>query len=297
MEVLYEKYYGLLFHLAYQMTGSAADAEDIVQDVFVRVHGLSIENLAEPKAYLCKMTTNRSLDLLKSARKKREVYTGPWLPEPIPTPTLDTMQSVVHKDLLSYAMLALLERLTPAERAVFVLREALCFEYVDIAEFVGKSEANCRKIFSRARGKMGIAEDEQLLALNSDKEWVNRFLFALEQGNMDTLLSLLSEDAVLLSDGGGKVLAALRPIISRDRVSRFLLGLRRKAAQSGVDSRIELMSLNGQTSFVTYTDGQIVTIGFLHIVNGAIRSIYLMRNPDKLAVVKQHCSCGEWRFS
>jgi RNA polymerase sigma factor (sigma-70 family) len=172
IEDLYEKHKGLLFRLAYQLTGSATDAEDIVQDVFVKAHGAGLDQMAHPKAYLCKMTTNRCLDMLRSARKRRELYIGPWLPEPIPTPSEDILELVVHRDLLSYAMLVLLERLSPAERAVFVLREALCFEYADIAGLVGKSEANCRKLISRARGKMGLVDDVSVPVEEASEEWI-----------------------------------------------------------------------------------------------------------------------------
>lgn len=223
MEALYQQYKGLLFHLAYQLTGSSTDAEDIVQDVFLKAHGVALEQIAEPKAYLCKMTTNRCLDLLKSARHKRELYTGPWLPEPIPTPEADSYDAVVTKDLLSYAMLVLLERLSPAERAVFVLREAFGFDYGEIAGLVDKSEANCRKLISRAKGKLGIAPDAPIRAKETElgEQWMSRFLAALEQGNVTALLALLSADAELLTDGGGKVSAAIRPIVSGERVARF----------------------------------------------------------------------------
>mgnify|MGYP001319152620 CR=1 FL=1 len=174
------------------------------------------------------MVTNRCLDLLKSARRRRETYVGPWLPEPIPTPETDALEAVVRSDLLSYAMLVLLERLTPAERAVFVLREAIGFDYPDIAELTGKSETNCRKLMSRARSKMGITDKEPVAGEAAGPEWVSRFLAALEQGDVDTLLSLLAEDVVLVSDGGGKAFAASRPIESRDRVLSFLIGAMRK---------------------------------------------------------------------
>jgi RNA polymerase sigma-70 factor (TIGR02957 family) len=286
IEDLYEKHKGLLFRLAYQLTGSATDAEDIVQDVFVKAHGAGLDQMAHPKAYLCKMTTNRCLDMLRSARKRRELYIGPWLPEPIPTPSEDILELVVHRDLLSYAMLVLLERLSPAERAVFVLREALCFEYADIAGLVGKSEANCRKLISRARGKMGLADDVSVPVEEASEEWIGRFLTALEQGNVGAVLSLLSEDVVLLSDGGGKALAAIHPITTRERVSRFLFGLIRKADQDEMDFQVEVISLNGQTGFAIRTGGQIDTIGLLHIEQEAIRNIYFVRNPDKMTYVK-----------
>ena len=158
MEELYCQYKSLLFTLAYQITGSAAEAEDAVQDVFIKAYDVHPERLEEPKAYLCKMVTNRCLDLQKSARRKREIYVGPWLPEPFRTPEEETLEStVVRRDMLSYAMLVLLERLTPTERVVFVLREALGFDYPEIAKLLDKKEANCRKLMSRARSKIGIS--------------------------------------------------------------------------------------------------------------------------------------------
>ncbi|MBW7458932.1 sigma-70 family RNA polymerase sigma factor, partial [Paenibacillus sepulcri] len=172
MQELYAQYKGLLFALAYQLTGSASDAEDVVQDVFVKVYDVKPEGLAEePKAYLCKMVTNRARDLNKSARKRRERYFGEWLPEPIPTDD-EMFESVVRGELLSYAMLVLLEKLSPSERAVFVLREALGLGYPDIAGIVGKSDANCRKLLSRARGKMGIGPDETVHSEAAGEEWV-----------------------------------------------------------------------------------------------------------------------------
>ncbi|MDF2679692.1 MAG: polymerase subunit sigma-24 [Brevibacillus sp.] len=283
VEALYQTYKGLLFRLAYQMTGSAVDAEDIVQDVFLKGHDLSWEEIEEPKAYLCKMTTNRCLDLLKSARKKRELYTGPWLPEPVSAAYTDSYESVIQRDLLSYGMLVLLERLSPGERAVFVLREAFAFDYHDIARLVGKSEANCRKIISRAKSKMGLSPDEPVVADEKEisDEWISRFLSALEHGNIDTLLTLLAKDAVLISDGGGKVSAALRPIVSGERVVQFLFGLMRKFSMNQ-ELSIELATVNGQTALVLQLGGKLDTVAFVEIEQDVIRHLYLVRNPDKL---------------
>jgi RNA polymerase sigma factor (sigma-70 family) len=224
MEELYEQFRALLFTLAYQLTGSAEDAEDAVQDVFVKACDVHPERLEEPKAYLCKMVTNHCLNLQKSARKRREVYVGPWLPEPIRTPEVDTLETtLVRRDLLSYAMLVLLERLTPTERTVFVLREALGFDYPEIAELLGKREANCRKLMSRSRSKMGITEEEPVSAEVVELEWVSRFLNSLEQGNVDHVMSLLTEDVMLVADGGGKAIAYKHPVQTRDHVARVLL--------------------------------------------------------------------------
>ncbi|MBB3128279.1 RNA polymerase sigma-70 factor (ECF subfamily) [Paenibacillus rhizosphaerae] len=287
MDELYGQYKSLLFILAYQLTGSAADAEDAVQDVFIKAYDLHVECLEEPKAYLCKMVTNRCLDLQKSARRRKEMYVGPWLPEPFRTPEVDTLEStVVRRDMLSYAMLVMLERLTPTERVVFVLREALGFEYPEIAELLSKQEANCRKLMSRAKSKMGISEGEPVTAKATEMEWVSRFLTSFEQGNIDEILSLLTEDVMLVSDGGGKVLAFTRPIQARDQVARILAG-----AFEGIKPyyqgslRSEFALLNGETSIVLRSKDETVAAIFLQRRFGKLAGIYIVRNPDKLTRV------------
>ncbi|OXL82402.1 RNA polymerase subunit sigma-24 [Paenibacillus sp. SSG-1] len=287
MEELYGKYKALLFTLAYQLTGSAADAEDAVQDVFLKAYGLPPERLEEPKAYLCKMVTNHCLNLQKTARKKREMYVGPWLPEPIRTPETDTLETaVVRRDLLSYAMLVMLERLTPTERVVFVLREALGFDYPEIAEMLGKQEANCRKLMSRAKGKMGISEEETISAEAPDMEWVGRFLTSLKQGNVDHVLSLLTEDVMLVSDGGGKVTAATRPIQTRDQVARFLAAVFEGIQpydQGNLHS--EIAPLNGGSGIVIRSGDDTVKAVFMQLRGGKLSRVYIVRNPDKLTRV------------
>ncbi|SFE41416.1 RNA polymerase sigma-70 factor, ECF subfamily [Paenibacillus algorifonticola] len=283
MTELYERYKNLLFRLAYQLTGSVSDAEDAVQDVFIKLQRVDPERLQEPKAYLCKMITNHCYDLLKSARKRREQYIGPWLPEPMQMTIDDGFEAVMRSDLLSYAMLALLERLSPAERSVFVLREALSFDYAAIAEITGKSEMNCRKLLSRARGKMGVTEQELVGAGAVSDEWAQQFLSALSEGKVDTVLSMLAGDAVLLSDGGGKVSAAIRPIQTGEHVARFLLGIIRKEGQGENDGfKIEIAQLKGQTAIMFKQQERITSAVFLHIKNELLQNIYIIRNPDKL---------------
>jgi len=286
MQELYQQYKGLLFTLAYQLTGSASDAEDVMQDVFLKLYDVQPEKLMEPKAYLCKMVTNRCLDLLKSARRQREQYFGEWLPEPILTSHEDSLDKVVRDDLLSYAMLVLLERLSPAERSVFVLREALGFEYSEIAGLVGKNETNCRKLFSRARGKMGIPLEEPIQAEGAGEEWVRTFLTALEQGHVDKMVSMLAEDVILISDGGGKAMAAVHPIVSREYVLRFLMGLVQKAAKNGEDFSMELREINGQIGLIIRSGGVIETVALMHAEGSLVRNFYLIRNPDKLEAFK-----------
>ncbi|MDX1807241.1 MAG: RNA polymerase sigma factor SigJ [Paenisporosarcina sp.] len=282
MQELYEKYKGLLYTLAYQLTGSVSDAEDAVHDVFLKVYDVDAQRLVEPKAYLCKMVTNRCLDLLKSARKRREKYFGEWLPEPIYTSNDETFESVARGELLSYAMLVLLEKLTLTERAVFVLHEALGFNYPDIANLVGKSESNCRKLFSRARGKMGIIREVQVYPDAANEEWVRRFVAALEQDNVDKIVSMLAKDVVLISDGGGKAFAAVKPIESPNLVARFLLGLVRKAQHYEGGIYVEMRDINGQTGIVVRSGEGIETVLLMHVEGNSIRNLYFVRNPDKL---------------
>ncbi|MBM7563893.1 RNA polymerase sigma factor SigJ [Paenibacillus sacheonensis] len=286
MQELYKQYKALLFTLAYQLTGSVSDAEDVVQDVFLKIYDVPPEKLTEPKAYLCKMVTNRCRDMHKSARNKREQYYGEWLPEPFVSPYDDnTMDSVVRDDLLSYAMLVLLERLSVTERIIFVLREALGFDYREIAELTEKSEANCRKLFSRASAKMGVTSEELDHAEPANSEWVEGFLGALKQGNLNQILSMLDQDALLVSDGGGKVTAAGAPIESRDLVAQFLLGPIRQASMVNGEPTFELASINGQTAFILRSRYGVHTVGLLHVEGDTIRSIYVIRNPDKLTHV------------
>ncbi|WP_159881091.1 RNA polymerase sigma factor SigJ [Paenibacillus puerhi] len=283
MEKLYDQYKPLLFTLAYQLTGSAADAEDAVQDVFVKVFDVQPERLEEPKAYLCKMVTNHCLNLHKSARRRREVYVGPWLPEPIRTPEAETLEmTVVHRDLLSYAMLVLLERLTPTERSVFVLREALGFDYPDIAQLLGKREANCRKLMSRARSKLGISEEERVEAEAVELEWVSRFLTSLELGDVEHVLALLTEDVMLVSDGGGKVIAFKQPIQTREHVARVLLeGFQGGHIYQG-KLLFEVASLNGQTGIVIRSGDETLAAICIQLRRGKLANMYVVRNPDKL---------------
>eukprot|EP00130_Batrachochytrium_dendrobatidis_P008304 XP_006683179.1 hypothetical protein BATDEDRAFT_28741 [Batrachochytrium dendrobatidis JAM81] len=273
-------------NIAWDAGSSVADAEDVVQDVFFKAYDINAERLEEPKAYLCKMVTNRCLNLHKSAQKRKEVYIGPWLPEPIRMPVADTLETiVVRRDLLSYAMLVLLERLTLTERAVFVLREALGFNYSDIAELLGKQEANCRKLFSRARSKMGISEEESVAVEAVELEWVNRFLTSLEQGNVDHVLSLLTEDVMFVADGGGKVTAFKRPVQTRNHVARVLLVGYQGGPNYQGKLHFEAAPLNGETGIVVRSGDETLAAIFIQLRHGKLDRMYAVRNPDKLTRV------------
>jgi len=282
MQELYKQYKGMLFKLDYQLMGTVSDAEDVVHDVFLKIYDVPPEKLAEPKAYLCKMVTNRCRDLQKSARKKRERYFGEWLPEPLLNSDDDSMASVFRDDLLSYAMLVLLERLTPTERVVFVLREALGFDYQEIAKVIDKSEVNCRKLLSRANRKLGISTEEFGYIEEDNQELIHDFLVALKKGDMNQIVSLLDPNVVLISDGGGKVSAAADPIITREHVARFLFGPVRQASMIEGIPVIEINTINGQPALILRSSEGIHTVAMFHVENGMIRNLYLIRNPDKL---------------
>lgn len=282
MQVLYEQYKKLLFKLAYQLLGSVSDAEDVVHDVFIKLYDVSPEKLDEPKAYLCKMVTNRCRDIQKSARNRREQYFGEWLPEPLNHVEENSIESVEREDQLAYGMLVLLEKLTPTERVVFVLREALSFEYHEIADLVEKSEANCRKLFSRSKAKMGINSEEEIHSEANVHEIAHNFIQALKNGNLNQVISMLDQNVVLVADGGGKATAAVNPIVSRDFVTRFLNGILRKATLAEGMSQIEVRQINGQPAFVIRSKEGVHTVGMIHVVNHLIHNIYIIRNPDKL---------------
>ncbi|TVY11411.1 RNA polymerase sigma-70 factor [Paenibacillus cremeus] len=295
LDSVYRAYRPLLLSIAYRMLGSITHAEDIVQDLFITVQqqnihkeGGSVRNL---KAYLCKIVTNRCLDYLKSSRKKREVYVGPWLPEPLvqeyavasgaaSAEGQDPLQTIMLEDTISYAFLVLLDRLTPIERALFILREAFEYDYCDIADFLNKTEIGCRKIYSRLKRKIQDMPPTELTPNSQSDQLVLRFLHATATGDMEGLLAMLSEDIVLYSDGGGKVMAAIKPITSSRRVLAFIQGLASKGDSSGA---VRLVKVNGQLGFVLSSSSEpFPTVVSLAFRDNRVQQIYLIRNPDKL---------------
>ncbi|MEK3884661.1 RNA polymerase sigma factor SigJ [Paenibacillus sp. PL2-23] len=287
IEHLYSQYRGLLLTLAYQMTGEWSDAEDVVQDVFLKAFHAQPPGLKEEsKAYLCKMVVNRCRDLHKSARKRRERYVGEWLPEPVPTSEDGPLEQIMRDELLSYATMVLLEKLSPAERAVFVLREALGIDHAGIARIIDKSEMNCRKLFSRAKGKLNegnLEIGEQGRNKNEREAWIRQFVSAFGQDQTEQIIDMLSDDIVLVSDGGGKVSAAVRPIAGREYVMAFLLGIFRKMSQPDHEAMsFEFREINGQTGIVFLVGGQIDSVVMLQAQGQSLRRIYIIRNPDKL---------------
>ncbi|KQL32396.1 RNA polymerase sigma-70 factor [Psychrobacillus sp. FJAT-21963] len=277
----YQLFRPLLFTIGYRMLGSIGDAEDIVQETFLKAYQMDEQEINNMKAYLCKMMTNRCLDYLKSARYKRENYVGPWNPEPLlleKSNDLDPADVVLQAEGLSIAYLRMMEHLTPDERAVLLLREVLDFSYLEIASIIEKNEDNCRKIYSRSKHKIARIDSESL-NYETNKSIINRFIQAFEMKNTNALLELVSENVTLYSDGGGKVKAAIRPITSLPNVLALLYGIMKKAPK---DFYFEIRNVNGQPAIVNYMNGSLQSIISFYISDEKIKEVYIMMNPDKL---------------
>ena len=284
------EYRPLLFSIAYGMTGSVGDAEDIVQDAFLgltraRQAGTTI---ADPKAYLATAVTRLGINYLGSARVRRETYVGDWLPEPVVVPA-DRPGPAEHAELadsLSMAFLVLLETLSPVERAVFMLREVFGYGYPDVARITGKTEVNCRQIFARARQRIAAGGQAHHSAPTparraEGEELARRFFEAAAGGDMDALLGMLAPDVVLHGDGGGKAQAIRKPLAGRQRVMRLLVvGLRRGRA---LGASLRLAWVNGQPGAVLYdAEGRVVSVIELDIADGVVQAMHGVVHPDKL---------------
>lgn len=283
-EAAFVKVRPLLFSIAYQMTGSVVESEDIVSDSYLRLRGARERGteIRALKDYLSSTVTRLSIDHLKSSRVQREEYVGPWLPEPlVEDVTPLEFERVELADSLSMAFLVLLESLSPTERAVFVLREIFVFDYPEIAGIIGKSEAYCRQLLHRARAQI----DSRKPRFDVDKEESNRladlFFAALQGGDLDPLINVLSADVVAYGDGGGNGPSLPRPVNGRDKVMRLLTSLAAAIAESGL--YVERVPVNGQPgAFVRAGDGSLLNVMALDILDGRIQSVRSIINPDKL---------------
>ena len=275
----------LLFSIAYRMVGSVMDAEDLVQDAYLRWQEAPATEVRSPRAYLATIVTRLAINYLRSARIKREAYVGPWLPEPLVTEHApDPSGQLELAESLSMAFLVLLERLSPVERAVFLLHEVFDFDYADIARIVDKTEANCRQLLARAKKRVGAGRARFHAAPAHAGRLVQRFTEAAQAGDMDGLLAVLAEDITLWADGGGKVPgAALNPVRGATSVARFVLGIMQRFVPPG--TTVRTTEINGQPGFVVYLSGRPLAALICDIRGDRIHTLYAVGNPDKLGAL------------
>jgi RNA polymerase sigma-70 factor (ECF subfamily) len=282
---LFQEYRPLLFSIAYQMLGSAMDADDCLQEAYMRWH-TALERgevIQSAKTYLCTIVTHLCIDQMRSARARREMYVGVWLPEPlVASDATDPAEMTDFAESLSMALFLLLERLSPVERAVFLLRQAFDYEYAEIAQIVGKSEENCRQIVRRARQHVNAGHAHRQVSLEQREQLTQQFYRACMSGDMEGLLSLLAKDVVMHSDGGGKVHAARNPIYGADKVARGLMGIVHKMS---ADLVWRATRVNGQPGFVAYLNALAVSVVYIEIGEDGIQEIDIVVNPDKLRQV------------
>jgi RNA polymerase sigma-70 factor, ECF subfamily len=270
---------GRLLGLAYRMLGSRSDAEDVVQDAYLRFAGAQDVHNAE--AFLVTVVTRLCLDRLKSAKAQREVYIGPWLPEPVfDAEGLSADAATELADDLSFALLLALDRLSPMERAAFLLHDVFDTPFTEIAAMLGRTEASCRQLASRARRAVRDNRPAPAATSDSHARLLQAFSDAVASGNVAQLAELLRADAVALTDGGGRKFAARNPIVGADKVARFFIGLAGKIA--GQDVRIQPAVINGAVGALLYLDGELDLTLSMAISGEKIAAIYIVRNPDKL---------------
>jgi RNA polymerase sigma-70 factor (ECF subfamily) len=273
----------LLFTIAYEMLGSAADAEDVVQDSWLRWSAVDQSEVADPRAYLARVVTRQSLNRLRTLQRQRESYVGPWLPEPLVT-AADVAEDTELAEAVSFAMLVVLESLGPVERAVFVLREVFGFGYDDIAVTVDRSVPAVRQIAHRAREHVQARRPARRPDRAEHQQVVQRFVAAAAGGDLQALLEVLAPEAVLVSDTGGKAQAARRTITGADKIARLLVALRTAADEV----RMDPVTVNGASGAGVSTNGGPVDSLFsVDVQDGRVTAIYLVRNPDKLVSLER----------
>jgi RNA polymerase sigma-70 factor (ECF subfamily) len=276
----FERHRSLLFSIAYRMLGSVADAEDVVQEAYLRWQQAPEAEVRSPRSYLSAVVTRLSIDWLRSARARREEYVGPWLPEPLVSERAEEVAVLDElSESLSIAFLVVLESLNPVERAVFLLREVFDYDYEEISRILGKSEDNCRQIAHRARQSVAARRPRFERSPEQEERLSRQFLEACMSGDMEGLISLLSEDVTLWSDGGGKVAAAPYPIYGPERVARFLLGVLRTVPPA---FSARPAQVNGPPGVVGYVDGSPTGVVALDVVDGRLHGVRIVVNPDKL---------------
>jgi RNA polymerase sigma-70 factor (TIGR02957 family) len=285
---VFEAHRDLMFAVAYRMLGTIADAEDAVQDAWLRWSAAPRADVADPRAYLAKIVTNTALNRLRSARSRREAYIGPWLPEPLLTEAgPDAAERAELAESVSVAMLVVLESLTPEERAVFVLREVFGFGHAEIGAALGRSAPAVRQLAHRARGHVQARRPRFDVDWNQQREVTDRFLAAAAGGDIEALMTVLAPDVTLLTDGGGKARAALRPITGNRKVARWLVGVVGRPFM-GVpvsDMSVAAAEINGSPGTLITAGDRAIAALTLAVSGGRVTAIQLLANPDKLTAI------------
>jgi RNA polymerase sigma-70 factor (ECF subfamily) len=278
----YREHQATLFAIAYRMLGSVADAEDMLQDTFLRWQQTTVEEVQSPRAFLVTILTRLCINYLESAKVRREEYFGQWLPEPLleDFAAQAAERAVETDESLSMAFLVLLECLTPPERAVFLLREVLDYDYADIAKIVNQTPSNCRQLLRRARQHVSYKRARFVTSHEQREQLIREFLRAVAGGDLQGLVALLSQEAVLHSDGGGKAPSLPVPIVGGAKIARALLGASRKLVPKNLEQRLVL--INGALGVASYLNGRIFSVLNLDISEGRILRLYIISNPDKL---------------
>ena len=278
----FEQHRSLLFGIAYRMLGEVAEAEDMVQETFLRWQRAPRKDVKSARAYLTTIVTRLCIDQLGSARRQREQYVGVWLPEPLVVRNEnDPAKAAQLAESVTNAFLVILETLSPVERAVFLLREVFGYEYGEVSQAVGKSETNCRKMVSRARDRLATRRPRTSIDPNRARKLVQEFQSALEEGNAEGLLKLLSEDAAIYADGGGKVPSAVKPILGAAAVAKFFVKVYRNAP-AGAQIQVQFVPINAEPGTLVFISGRLEQAMTFEISDDRIRAIYVVRNPDKL---------------
>jgi len=282
-----QTYQPLLFSIAYRMTGYASQAEDIVQDAYLRYQQADQATIQSPKSYLTTIVTHLSLNYLKSAQREREEYLGIWLPEPILTslPAGESPEEqYVQQESLSIAFLVLLERLSPPERAVFLLHEVFDYSFAEIAEIIEKTPEHCRQLFHRAKSHLAEKRRSVPVSLAKQRQLTESFVTACQSGNLATLTKLLASDVTAWADGGGKVRASLYPISGQELVAKRFISLIHRVP---ADNVLFIDEINGAPAILSWSDGHLNWVQTLDIRDTVIVGLYTMVNPDKLAFLQR----------
>jgi RNA polymerase sigma-70 factor (ECF subfamily) len=286
MSEVFERHRSRLFNVAYGMLGSFMDAEDVVQDAYLRWRDVDDASVDAPVAYLTTITTRLAIDRLRSAQHRRETYVGPWLPDPMVTDfAADPAEVVVGADQMRLALLTAMERLNPIERAVLLLRDVFDSEYAEIADIVDKSPANVRQIAVRARERVGDTSRRSGSDQETDARLVAEYMTAIASGNVDEVARVFSEDVVLWSDGGGKARAARHPLHGATRVARHLVGVSPQAPEG---MQVAVVRVNGDPAIEASVGDSVIALIAFEVADGSIIGVRAQLNPDKLAHLTPH---------